>query len=264
MSDPLSMSSLLAFANAVADSSGAVIRNHMNGIKAFETKADASPVTAIDKQVETTIRSQIQAIYPEHGILGEEFDGKNLDAEYMWVIDPIDGTKAFITGIPVYGTLICLAHHGRPVLGIIDHPATQDRWVGAQGMVSTFNGQPISTRLCPSIDEALLSCSNPEPFGPGERAAFETLRAASKWRVYGASCYAYGCLASGTIDIAIDCGQHREVDYCALVPVIEGAGGMITDWEGEPLTIYSGNRLVASGNPKLHKEVLDILAQADN
>ncbi|MFA5489427.1 MAG: histidinol-phosphatase [Candidimonas sp.] len=263
MTAPFSMPSVLAFAHALADASGAIIKNHMHGFKDFETKDDASPVTAIDKLVEQTLRSQIQATYPEHGILGEEFDGKDLGADYVWVIDPIDGTKSFITGVPVYGTLICLAHKGRPVLGIIDHPATNDRWVGAQGMPSIFNGETITTRLCPSLGDALLSCSNPEPFRPLEREAFETLRDATKWRIYGSSCYAYGCVASGTVDIAIDCGRHREVDYCALVPVIEGAGGMITDWEGEPLTIYSGNRLVASGNPELHKEVLAILARAE-
>ena len=139
------------------------------------------------------------------------------------MLDPIDGTKAFITGIPIYGTLISLARHGTPIVGVIDHPITNDRWSGAKGLPSTLNGQRIRSPQCGSLAEALLSCSNPEPFGPREREAFETLREATKWCVYGSSCYAYGCIASGTIDIGIDCGRHREVDYCALVPVIEGA-----------------------------------------
>lgn len=250
----------LDFAHALADASGAVLRESLHTRRGFDTKADDSPVTAIDMHVEQTLRTLIRHRYPAHGILGEEFDAQDLDAEYVWVIDPIDGTKAFITGIPIYGTLIALAQRGTPVVGIIDHPITNDRWAGARGTRSTFNGAPIQSRQCASMAEALMSCSNPEPFGPAERAAFETLRDATKWCVYGSSCYAYGCVASGTIDIAIDCGRHREVDYCALVPVIEGAGGVITDWEGRPLTIHSGNRLVAAGNPQRHAEALKVLA----
>ncbi|MGH8757965.1 MAG: inositol monophosphatase family protein [Burkholderiales bacterium] len=259
---PEVMNEFLAFAHGLADASGAILRENLHTRRGFDTKDDDSPVTDIDKHVEETLRTLIRHRYPEHGILGEEFDGQNLDAEYVWVIDPIDGTKAFITGIPIYGTLISLAKRGTPIVGIIDHPVTNDRWAGAQGLPSTFNGQAIQSRQCASLSDALMSCSNPEPFGPKEREVFETLRSSAKWCVYGSSCYAYGCVASGSIDIAIDCGRHREVDYCALVPVIEGAGGVITDWEGRPLTIYSGNRLIASGNPQRHAEALRILAGA--
>lgn len=260
--DPRFIAEILAFAEGLADASGAILRENLHTRRGFHTKQDDSPVTDMDRHVEETLRTLIRHRYPEHGILGEEFDGQNLEAEYVWVLDPIDGTKAFITGIPIYGTLICLARRGTPIVGVIDHPVTSDRWVGAQGRRSTFNGKAIESRRCASLSDALLSCSNPEPFGPRERAAFETLRAASKWCVYGSSCYAYGCVASGTIDLAIDCGRHREVDYCALVPVIEGAGGVITDWEGQPLTIHSGNRLIAAGNPERHAEALRILANA--
>jgi histidinol phosphatase-like enzyme (inositol monophosphatase family) len=252
----------LAFAQGLADASGAILRENLHTRRGFETKDDASPVTEIDKHIETTLRTLIRRRYPEHGILGEEFDGQDLEAEYVWVLDPIDGTKAFITGIPIYGTLISLAHRGTPVIGVIDHPVTHDRWVGAAGRASTFNGNVIRSRRCGTLGDALLSCSNPEPFGPTEREVFEELRSSTRWCVYGSSCYAYGCVASGSIDIAIDCGRHREVDYCALVPVIEGAGGVITDWEGRPLTIHSGNRLVAAGNPERHAEVLRILERA--
>lgn len=257
-----SIEEFLAFAHSLADASGEILRANLHHKRSFDTKDDDSPVTEIDRRVEQAIRARIKEKYPEHGILGEEFDAQNLDAEFVWVIDPIDGTKAFVTGIPIYGTLIALAHRGTPVVGIIDHPVTNDRWAGAKGMPSTFNDRPIASRQCESLSDALLSCSNPEPFGPKEREAFQLLRESTKWCVYGSSCYAYGCVASGTIDIAIDCGRHREVDYCALVPVIEGAGGVITDWEGRPLTIYSGNRLIASGNPRRHEEALRFLAAA--
>lgn len=259
---PALMTEFLAFAHELANASGAILRENLHSRRGFDTKEDDSPVTDVDKNIEETLRTLIQHRYPDHGILGEEFDGKNLQAEFVWVIDPIDGTKAFITGIPIYGTLIALAWHGAPIVGIIDHPVTHDRWAGARGVRSTFNDMPIQSRACPALGEALMSCSNPEPFGPKEREAFDTLRASAKWCVYGSSCYAYGCVASGSIDIAIDCGRHREVDYCALVPVIEGAGGVITDWEGRALTIYSGNRLVASGSPERHREALRILETA--
>lgn len=258
-SDPLTLE-FLAFAQGLADASGAILRENLHSRRGFDSKDDDSPVTDTDRHVEETLRTLIRHRYPEHGILGEEFEGVNLDADYVWVIDPIDGTKAFITGIPIYGTLIALARRGEPIVGVIDHPVTNDRWAGARGQASTFNGQRIQARQCGSLSSAILSCSNPEPFGPSERQAFETLRDAAKWCVYGSSCYAYGCVASGTIDIAIDCGRHREVDYCALVPVIEGAGGVITDWEGRPLTIHSGNRLIAAGSPERHQEALRILA----
>lgn len=253
------MAEFLSFAHDLADASGAILRESVYQRRDFDSKDDDSPVTLVDKRIEQTLRTLIRQRYPSHGILGEEFEGQNLDAEYVWVLDPIDGTKAFITGIPIYGTLISLARHGTPIIGVIDHPITNDRWAGAQGQPSRFNGQVIRSRQCDSLGDALLSCSNPEPFGPRERAAFETLRGSTKWCVYGSSCYAYGCIARGTIDIGIDCGRHREVDYCALVPVIEGAGGAITDWEGRPLTIHSGNRLVASGDVRRHQEVLRML-----
>ncbi|HSV61530.1 MAG TPA: inositol monophosphatase family protein [Variovorax sp.] len=260
--DPQFIAEILAFAEGLADASGAILRENLHTRRGFHTKQDDSPVTDVDRHVEETLRTLIRHRYPEHGILGEEFDGHALDAEYVWVLDPIDGTKAFITGIPIYGTLICLARRGAPIVGVIDHPVTNDRWTGAQGQRSMFNGKPIQSRRCSSLSDALMSCSNPEPFGPSERAAFETLRNGAKWCVYGSSCYAYGCVASGAIDLAIDCGRHREVDYCALVPVIEGAGGVITDWEGRPLTIHSGNRLIACGDPQRHAEALRILAGA--
>lgn len=260
---PVDLTPYRNFLTELATASGEYIRPYFaNPDLVVETKSDASPVTAADRGAEELLRSLINRKFPTHGIIGEELGSENETAEFVWVLDPIDGTKAFITGIPIYGTLICLARQGTPIVGVIDHPVTNDRWAGAKGQPSTFNGQHIQSRQCQSLGDALLSCSNPEPFGPAEREVFETLRAASKWCVYGSSCYAYGCIASGTIDIGIDCGRHREVDYCALVPVIEGAGGVITDWEGRPLTIYSGNRLVASGNPQRHEEVLRILASA--
>lgn len=226
---------------------------------AFESKDDLSPVTAFDRAVESAMRSLIVDAFPSHGILGEEFPPTQLDAEFVWAIDPIDGTKQFIVGVPVYGTLISLTQAGRPILGIIDHPITQERWIGAKGRCSTYNGTPIATRRCGRLADALMSCSSAESIPAPHRAGFERVRSATKWRIYGASCYAYASLASGRLDLSVDSGGHREVDYCALVPVVEGAGGAMSDWEGRPLSINSGTSLIAAGDPQLHTEALRLL-----
>lgn len=227
----------------------------------FDTKDDESPVTEIDQYVEREIRQIIQTFHPEHNILGEEYGFQLGESEFTWVIDPIDGTRQFIAGIPIYGTLISLCHHGVPVIGIIEHPAVSERWVGVKGHPSTLNGRPIQTRNCTQLELALMSSSNTEPVLPEHRAGYEQIIPKTKWRVYGAACYSYACLATGRIDLSIDSGGMREVDYCALVPVIEGAGGKITDWEGKPLTMHSGKTVVAAGTTELHQQALDVLHQ---
>ncbi len=258
MSDSQFMSALLAFANRMADSSRAVINEHLDFAASFDTKNDSSPVTVVDRKVEETLRAMITEAYPEHGILGEEFAANKLDAEFVWVIDPIDGTKAFITGMPIYGTLIALARNGVPILGIIDQPATNERWAGVEGEPSTYNGQVISTRACASLSDAIVANGNPESLNPGETAAFTELKKQTKWRLYGGNCYIYGRLAMGRADVSVDCGLDP-FDYCALDVVVRGAGGCMSDWEGERLTIRSGHRVIASGDPAIHRQAVEIL-----
>lgn len=250
----------ITFANQLADASGAIIREAMAAPPAFTPKADNSPVTEIDKKVERELRRLIEATYPSHGILGEEYGGQALDNDYVWVIDPIDGTKPFIAGVPVFGTLIALTFRGSPILGVIDHPVTRERWVGADGIPTTLNGVPVRTRPCPDLAGAIISTSNPDLYGADGRPAFERLRAAAHWCLYGASCYAYGRLASGAIDVSIDEGFSPH-DYCALVPVIRGAGGVVTDWNGDALTIRSGRRVLAAGSAELHAKALQLVRQ---
>lgn len=258
-------SQFLPAAIAAADQARQTLTAHrthyLSQSYAFETKEDASPVTETDQRVEQEIRSILQAHWPDHGILGEEYGAETLDSEFVWVIDPIDGTRQFIAGIPIYGTLIALCHHGVPILGIVDHPAVQERWIGIKGHPTTLNGQVVTTRQCPDLASALMSSSNTEPVLPEHREGYDHLIHSTKWRVYGAACYAYVCLATGKIDLSVDSGGMREVDYCALVPVIEGAGGKITDWDGQPLTMYSGKTVVAAGNASLHQQAIDLLAQ---
>ncbi|MEM7060139.1 MAG: inositol monophosphatase family protein, partial [Pseudomonadota bacterium] len=195
---------IVSFAERLADESRAILNEVAGQIPDVTIKADDSYVTETDKRIETRLREIIDAEFPEHGILGEEHGARDLDAEYVWVLDPIDGTAPFIAGIPVYGTLIGLAHHAKPWLGVIDHPATSDRWVGISGHWATHNGQPVRTRGCTELSSALMTNSNPDFFEPAEREAFDALRTRVHYTQYGASCYAYGVLASGRTDLAID------------------------------------------------------------
>ncbi len=258
------VSCALELAGQIADASRQILiqQRQLSGGRAFVSKEDNSPVTDTDVQVEATIRRLIKQRFPAHGILGEEAGAEGNDRQYVWVVDPIDGTRQFIAGIPVYGTLLALCQYGRPVLGVIDIPAVAERWVGAAGIQTTLNGQPVRTRACGALNQALMSSSNTEFVLPQHQAGYRLLQQRTQWRVYGAACYAYGALASGRIDLSIDSGGMREVDYCALVPVIEGAGGAISDWDGKPLTLSSGSTVVAAGDPVLHHQAIELLASA--
>lgn len=258
MPDPFQQ--FAGFANEIADVARDIVRRAGGGPRRPVVKSDLSPVTETDRAVEQALRQRIADRFPMHGVLGEEFGSEGLNEEFVWVIDPIDGTKAFVGGLAVYGTLIALARGGKPVLGLIDNPVTGDRWLGIDGQETTLNGAAIRTAQAASLTEAFLANGNPEPFSAAEYPRFERLRDATRWCVYGGSCMAYGRVADGSIDISID-GGLDPFDYCALVPVVTGAGGVITDWQGRPLTLTSGNTSVAaSANAALHEKALGILA----
>ena len=231
-----------------ADAAGAAIRPYFRQKLAADTKADASPVTAADRAAEQAMRAVLSRHFPGHGILGEEYGLDQPDARYRWVLDPIDGTRAFITGRPIFGMLIALLDAGRPVLGIIDQPITGERWVGAEGQPTTLNGAPIRTRPCPALDQAELSCTAPEIFGPAEAEAFRRLQSGVRRTTWGGDCYAYGLLALGFVDVIAEAGL-QPWDWAALVPIIEGAGGSVTDWHGRALT--DGGQVLALGDKTL-------------
>ena len=227
-----------------------------------EIKPDRSLVTALDHAIETHLRARIEATYPQHGIYGEEEGTVRLDAEHVWVLDPIDGTAPFLAGVPVFGTLIALLQHGTPVLGVMDFPATGDRWVGATGRPTLHHGTPCSTRSCGELGDAMLSTSNPDFYAPDELPAFQALRERTRWRIYGGCCLAYGLLASGRTDIAID-ARLALYDYAPFIPVIQGAGGVITDWDGRALGLHNpASRILAAGDPARHREALHLVRHA--
>ena len=250
---------LIALANEMADAAGAVIRRYFRTPVGVDVKADDSPVTIADRETEAAMRALLARTRPQDGILGEEHGRERLDAEYLWVIDPIDGTKAFITGMPVFGTLIGLLHRGRPVLGVIDQPILGERWLGAAGAPTTMNGKAIRTRPCPSLDKAFLYSTAPDMFRGADAVAYERVRGKVRQPRFGGDCYAYGLLTMGFADLVIE-ASLQPYDYCAVIPVVEGAGGVMTDWQGKALTIESDGRVVAAGDRAAHAQALAALA----
>ena len=243
-------------ADAAADAAGAIIRPFFRAPLAVEAKGDASPVTIADRKAEETLRDLILARCPGHGVMGEEHGTVNADAEYLWVLDPIDGTRAFVTGRPLFGTLIGLLHRGRPLLGVIDQPVTGERWIGVAGEPTRFRGPfggSAGCRPCPRLAEAELSCTSPDMFTPGTAPRFARLKAAAKRVTWGGDCYAYGLLALGLVDVVVD-DTMKPWDWAALVPVVEGAGGRVTDWAGGPLHLGSAGDVLAVGDPALLDE----------
>lgn len=226
-----------------------------------DAKADASPVTAADRNAEAAMRRMIEAEASGDGIHGEEFGVKEGVSGRQWVIDPIDGTTAFLAGRPIFGTLIALLEDGFPVLGLIDQPILGERWLGIAGKGTTFNGAPVSTRLCPELAHATLATTGPHYFSAGQGKSFMALAEQTdhKRMVMGGDCYNYGCLASGHLDIIAEAGLKLH-DYAALVPVVEGAGGVMSDWQGEPLHAQSDGTVLALGDAARLEDVLSILA----
>ena len=253
------MTDFLRLADRLADAAAAVILKHYRTDFDLERKADETPVTIADRDAEKAMRALIEDAYPGHGIIGEEFPDKTPDAEYVWVLDPIDGTKSFVTGKPLFGTLIALARNGRPVLGIINAPAMGERFAGGEGHPATLNGRPIKTRDIGALADAWLYSTSPHLFSaPGDLAAFDRLRGAVHQTIYGGDCYAYGLLSLGTVDLVCE-AELGTYDYAALAPVVEAAGGVITDWQGQPLTLNSDGRVLAAGSQAVHAAALAAL-----
>ena len=247
------------FANALADDASAMIHAGTTTQLGTSVKADRTFVTTLDLAIETRLRERIEATYPDHGIVGEEFGTVRSDAEWVWTLDPVDGTMAMVTGIPVYSTLIALLHRTVPVLGVMHFPAIGARWVGVKDRRTTCNGQDCQTRGGAQLSDAVQSASSPDFFAaPHEKSALAALTQQTAWRIYGAAALSYGRLAMGRIDVAIDAGL-KLYDFAPFVPIVEGAGGTITDWAGRPITLNSGPRVLAAGDARRHAAALAIV-----
>jgi inositol-phosphate phosphatase/L-galactose 1-phosphate phosphatase/histidinol-phosphatase len=261
---PADIDAILDLAGRLADAVRPITLKHFRSGIGHVAKGDESPVTEADRAAEQIMRDMIAAERPSNGIFGEEFGVSNPDAETVWILDPIDGTKAFITGKPIFGTLIGIVRKGQAIAGVTDAPATSDRWVGGVGRATTFNGETVTTRPERSIDEAWMTSTSPEMFVSDHKARFEALMDAVHYTTFGSECQGYGQLACGWVDMVCE-DTLAPYDYAALIPIIEGAGGIITDWLGAPLTFEAGDdtkkhTVLASSGRTLHQAGIDILS----
>lgn len=253
----------LALAERMADAARDITLRHFRAPLEVERKPDSSPVTVADRETETALRALVAEHYPEHGVVGEEQAPTQERARYVWVFDPIDGTKHFISGHPGFGTLIALLQAGRPILGVIDMPALGERWTGAVGWPSRGRDRQgerrLRTRTCEGLDKAILYATSPLMFRGQDEVAFARLRDRVAVPLFGSDCLGYGLVAAGFADLVVEAGLGV-FDYLAAVAVIEGAGGRITDWRGRALSLESDGRVVAAGDPVLHEQALALLA----
>ncbi|MGV8839048.1 MAG: histidinol-phosphatase [Bauldia sp.] len=245
----------------LADIAGAAILPHFRSSVVVDSKGDGrfDPVTVADRNAEEVIRAAIALRYPGDGIVGEEFGTTNSQAERVWVIDPIDGTRSFIAGLPVWGVLVGLLARGRPTIGMMAQPFTGERFFG-DGARAWFTGpggpRDLAVRACASLGEAVLFTTAPNLFTDDERPAYDRVEQRVRLARYGADCYAYCMVAAGFVDAVVEAGLQT-YDIVPLIPIIEGAGGRVTDWDGNPA--LSGGRVVATGDARLHDRILDVL-----
>lgn len=251
----------IALAHRLADAAGEAIRPHFRALTDTERKQDATPVTVADRAAEEAMRRLLKAEMPRDGVIGEEFGTEEGNSGRTWVLDPIDGTVSFIGGRPIFGTLIALLVDGFPVLGLIDQPILGERWIGASGRPTLLNGNEVRTRTCRELTGAMLATTGPHYFDEHQGAHFMALAAKTdhKRMMMGGDCYNYALLASGHIDIVCEAGLALH-DWAALVPVVEGAGGLMCDWNGDPLHAGSDGHVLAIGDPARLEDVIEALA----
>jgi histidinol phosphatase-like enzyme (inositol monophosphatase family) len=253
----------VTLAEAMAAAAGEVTRRYFRTGLDVQDKPDDTPVTLADREAEARLREIVAERHPDHGVVGEEAGSDRPEAEYVWVLDPIDGTRKFITGNPLFGTLIALLHEGRPILGVIDMPMLGERWLGAAGRATRFADRrgvrEARVRPCADLADAVLTATTPHMFDEGEFPAFERVRRAVKTVLYGGDCFAYGALASGHLDLVVEADMDP-YDFLALVPVVEGAGGVVTDWRGGALGLETDGRVLAAGDRRVHEAALELLA----
>ena len=256
----LSDNELAGFFDHLADAARSIALMYFRSNLDFERKQDLSPVTIADQAIEHELTRLIAARFPGHGILGEE-TGSTPGERYTWYLDPIDGTKSFISGMPLFGTLVALAdeENGSVVAGMIDMPALAERWYGTPDG-TMFNNVPAKVSRAKKLENAQIYTSSPDFFSQQDWARYDALSRKAMFRRFGGDCYQYGLLASGYCDLVVETSL-KSFDFMALVPVVEGAGGVIRDWDGSPLTRDSDGRVVAAANEALLDQALAILGR---
>jgi len=251
----------IALAEQLAEAAGEAIRPFFRAKFDQEAKSDSTFVTEADRAAEAAMRKIIEAECPDDGIVGEEYGTRNEGASRQWVLDPIDGTTSFIAGRAIFGTLIALMQDGFPVIGIIDQPIQRERWVGVVGRETLFNGEPAKSARCRDLKEAVLATTTPHQFDEHDADHFMGLagKVATRKIIYGGDCYNYGLCASGHVDVVCEAGLMLH-DYAALAPVVDGSGGIMCDWNGEPLHAECDGHVLAIGDQARMDDVLEAIA----
>ena len=232
-------------------------RQHFRGGVDIIHKSDATPVTVADRATETFIREALERHFPDHGILGEEFGARETDGPYQWIIDPIDGTRAFISGMPLYGMLVGLLKQGVPVLGVVRMPELDEVFAG-NGARATLNGAAIGVSGTDDLAQAMLYINEADKIMRDSPDVFARLNQAARDRRYSYDCYPHALVAAGHVDACVDY-DLKPYDILPLVPIITGAGGVVSDWQGQDLGLESDGRVVAAATPALHRQLLELL-----
>jgi histidinol phosphatase-like enzyme (inositol monophosphatase family) len=250
------MEDFIRLAHHMADEAGKIIRKNFREPFDVECKSDESPVTQTDRAVERMLRQLVIEHRSEDGIFGEEYGHSKTRSGYTWVFDPVDGTKQFAGGRPTFVTLIALCHDGWPVMSIMDQPILKERWLGAEDRQTTFNGRPVRTRTCPDLKQARTGITSPRNFSNYE--TLPVIHEATQFIAWGGHAYGFGQLACGWLDLVLE-KHFGPFDTLPVVPIVQGAGGVISDWRGGPPNLESRDKVVAAGDPALHEQVLDLL-----
>jgi len=252
---------LLEFANSFADMSREILKaNYFKNFK-IEKKIDGSLVTNIDKKIELLFRKKLKKVFPSHGVIGEEFESERIDSEYVWIIDPLDGTHSFISGKPLFGTLICCTKNNAPIIGIIDMPILNQRWYGGEGFGVKMNGKRCKyVKKNKKLNESIISSTSLLMFDDEHMNKIKEIYKKFRFPIFGTDCYAYGLLISGKIDLIIEANM-KPWDYMAQVALIKEFGASITDWNGKELNVDSDGKVVASYGKNHHKKLLSFLKQ---
>lgn len=257
--DEISSPDLLRAAVEISAAASAIPMRYFRTGVAVEDKPDESPVTVADREAEEHIRTALLERFPSHGIFGEEFGRTETSSSFTWIIDPIDGTKSFISGSPLFGMLLGVVRDGKPAAGVIRMPALGECFAGATGAAATLNGKPIRCRPTTSLADARIYLNEANLLMADEPDRFARLMTVGRLRRFAYDCYSFGLLALGGIDAVVDF-DLKPYDYLPVVPVVEAAGGIITDWRGGPLGLDSDGTVIAAGTPELHRELLDLVA----
>lgn len=255
----ISHDQLLETANQLADQAALTSSHYFRAGVDIDLKGDESPVTIADKQIEREARYILSRTYPDHEILGEEFGAGDLTKDHVWVIDPIDGTRSFISGHPLYGFLIAHMNRGDCEIGMISMPELSERFIGRKGQGTTLNGKPISVSTKTDLSEAIVYINEGDKLASAEPEIFARLLTLGHTRRFGYDCYPHALLAAGQVDVVVDF-DLKPFDYLPLAGVIEEAGGVITDWNGEPLTYESDGCIVSAATSELHRAMVALLS----